>query len=155
MLKNGLLALLFVWLPVATHANAASFITPQSIKVFTTLDTADEIVDLPKRELDNADIDVYFVDRRQDIMGSINSHIPIDDFIEMTEDERYEWGLEYTKKVAPKKTLKIMKSTLGVSYMRMFNIDRVPAVLIDDYYLTYGLPLSESLKMYQKTKSLE
>lgn len=155
MLKNGFLALLFVWLPVATHANAASFIEPKNVKVFTTLEAADEIVDVQKKELTNTNIDVYFVDRRQDIMGSINSHIPIDDFIEMSEDERYEWGLEYTKQVAPKKTLKIMKSTLGVSYMRMFNIDRVPAILIDDYYLTYGLSLSDSLTQYKKIKSLE
>lgn len=132
------------WLQ-ATSAYAAS---PKNIKIFTTLAKADEIIDLQKSDLPDTTIDVYFVDRKQDILKSMNSHIPIEKFKQWDEDERYQWAKDYVRKMAPKKTLRIMKSTLGVSYMRLFEINRVPAVLMDNYYLTYGLTLSESVRKY-------
>lgn len=125
---------------------------PIKIKVFTTLSKADEIIDLQKADLPNTHIDVFFVDRKQDIMNSLNSHIPAEKFKEWDEDERYAWAQKYIGEIAPKKTFKIMKSSLGVSYMQLFKINRVPAVLMDDYFLTYGLTVDQSIEKYNKQK---
>lgn len=124
--------------------------SPKTIKVFTTLAKANEIVDIQKANLPNTKIDVYFIDRKKDIMESLNSNIPTEKFAKWDEEERYEWSQNYLKEIAPKKTLKIMKSTLGVSYMQLFNIHSVPAVLMDDYYLTYGLSITQSIKEYDR-----
>lgn len=144
MLKKLITCVVFAtWLP-------AAFADPRSIKIFTTLAKADEIIDLQKADLPNTQIDVFFVDRKQDIISSMNSHIPAEQFLKWDDEERYEWGANYVKEVGPKKTLKIMKSTLGVSYMQMFEISRVPAILMDDYYVTYGQKLTQSVAEYNK-----
>ena len=123
---------------------------PKTIKVFTTLEKADEVIDLQKSDMPNTNIEVFFIDRKQDIMNSMNSHIPAEKFEKWDEDQRYAWGKQYVSEMSPKKTLKIMKSTLGVSYMQMFKIDRVPAVLMDDYFVTYGLTVRDSVKRFNK-----
>jgi len=132
-----------------------SFSAPKSMKVFTTLDKASEIIDLQKSDYPNTEMDVYFIDRKQDIIKSMNSHIPTEKFERWDEDQRFAWGQRYLKDIAPQKTLKIMKSTLGVSYMQLFDIQRVPAVLMDNDLITYGMTMTESITSYDKHKAEE
>lgn len=128
---------------------------PKDIKVFTQLAKADEIVDMARHDLPGVDIEVFFVDRYQDIMDSINSKLPFEQLKSMTEDERLAWAKENIHETAELKTLRNMKSKLGVAYTRLFDIQRVPAVLLDDYYLTYGMTISESISAYTRTVDVE
>ncbi|MBD0788040.1 DUF1525 domain-containing protein [Vibrio sp. Y2-5] len=148
MIPSLLILLSFL---VPTIASAQDY--PKDIKVFTQLAKADEIVDVAKKDLPGVNIEVFFVDRYEDIMNSINSNLPLDELKPMSEEQRLEWAKVHMKELAQAKTLKNMKSKLGVSYTRLFDIQKVPAVLMDNYYLTYGMSVSESIDQFIKNES--
>lgn len=46
----------------------------------------------------------------------------------------------------------IMRSKMGVSLAKFYKIKRIPAVVINDEYVTYGLTVAESIAQFNKVQ---
>lgn len=60
------------------------------------------------------------------------------------------------KNLAPKLKAyapELMRSQLGVSLAKLYRIERIPAVIINDKYITYGLNVSESIAAFHGNPS--
>ncbi len=122
---------------------------PNDIKIFVTEEQASEVIDRRIETLAPSKVHAFIVDDNDNILNRINGKFPIEKFRKMTDKERTEWAKKYAVPEVVENIIPIMQSKAGVSLMRMHEIEKLPAVMIDNYYVFYGIPLNDSILRWQ------
>lgn len=122
---------------------------PNDVKIFLTEKQANHILDKPMQQLLPAKVHTFFVDENERLVKEINGSIPMQKLKGMSESQRKEWLIENAVPQVERSIIPIMRSKAGVSFMRMYEMTKLPAILIDNYYVSYGVPVSEAILRWQ------
>ncbi|MDN2483947.1 hypothetical protein [Vibrio agarivorans] len=141
---------IWTFFTISCLASFVSHAEVSDVKVFVQLNKAEKILDVPRKDLPNTSYHVFLVDQKQDIMNALNSRFPTKEIEGMTLEQQDRYLKAFIKPFGEAKTVKMLSSHTGVSLMDVFDIDRVPAVLINNEYLTYGYSVSDSIRAYKE-----
>ena len=124
---------------------------PTKVVWLTTTTTNDGEVAQAIKASKGAQFDVFYVDYSQKILEHFENSFP-SSMLNKPESERN----EYVKKnITPRLkayTPEMMRSEMGIGLAKLYQLKRIPAVVINDKYITYGLSVDESIALYLKTR---
>lgn len=95
------------------------------------------------------DVNFYYfvVDEGRNILSHFENQFP-EHMANRPENEK----LDYLERhITPKIRAyapELMRSEVGLSLVKLYRIERLPAVVINDKYITYGLSVSDSMDIY-------
>ncbi|MFC5079626.1 hypothetical protein VTH8203_00853 [Vibrio thalassae] len=144
------LVLLF-WLLIPIPLHSAPMLSwPDKIILLTTTDNKASIGE-EKRAAKGAAFDYYFVDHSKKILSGFEQAFP-KKLIKEPEEVRNQYIAKHFAPQLKAYTPEIMRSEMGIGLVKLFQIKRVPAVIINDKYITYGLSVEQSVNRYIKTR---
>lgn len=92
---------------------------------------------------------MYFVDHTKKILTHFEESVPK----EIKDRSNRERNAYIQQHVAPRiKPFfpELMRSELGLSLAKLYRIERIPAVVINDKYVYYGLSVEHSLRLFKE-----
>ncbi len=153
MIKNVSLMMVIAVLSGSAVAAPQDY-WPKTVQYFTDGTQSPRELRVAERLMRDTDYRVYDVTFAAGYLKSLEDMVP---------EKVWKQGNEVTEafiraNVLPdvkKNAEKIAESKVGLSLMKVYGLERLPAVVIDGKYTTYGLSVSDSVKQFQWHKHKE
>lgn len=128
---------------------------PQKAAMFYTTEQSGQFTRYAKRYIgENTPLRMFNIDEGVKFMQSLSNEVP-KEVLKLPKDEIDAY---IAQNIAPKmkeNTYQLMQSKLGLSFAKMYGVEKVPAIVFDGHYIVYGLPMNEAIKKYQIYKDKE
>ncbi|MGR5296823.1 DUF1525 domain-containing protein [Vibrio mediterranei] len=115
---------------------------------FTTTVTNQSQELAAKESSKGAVFQLYYVDNTKKILTHFEELVPK----ELTDRNNRERDAYIQRHIAPKikpYLPELMRSELGLSLAKLYRIERIPAVVINDKYVFYGLEVEDALRLFK------
>ncbi|QFT13413.1 DUF1525 domain-containing protein [Vibrio sp. THAF190c] len=113
----------------------------------TTTQVTSEQVQKAQKAASNTNFNYFKVDESEKLRAYFEGQFPkkLNDRPEVEKDAYLNKHIiPRIKAYAPE----MMRSEIGITMAKMYRIERIPAVIINDKYVTYGLSVKDSIDMY-------
>ncbi|WP_199438344.1 DUF1525 domain-containing protein [Vibrio owensii] len=122
---------------------------PVKVEMFVDGPVNDREMRLAKRTLGDVKFVVYDLAKERAFLAELESSVP-DSVVRKGEDAVHAYIEREIKPLVEKNVDVIAESKIGQGLARMYRLDRVPAVVIDSRYVTYGVGVVESVRLFQR-----
>lgn len=129
-----------------SHAALAK--TPHKVIWFTTATVSQAEITEAKSAAGKAAFYYFKVDESNKIQTYFEQSFP-KSLLSASQKEKEDYLVKNINPRIKSYMPEMMRSEMGASLAKMFRLTRIPAVVIDDKYVTYGLTVSESLKVFK------
>nr|PMH64426.1 hypothetical protein BCU62_15335 [Enterovibrio norvegicus] len=101
--------------------------------------------------LGKAQLHIFSVDESKRILEHFEAQFP-EEINSATEIERMAYLNEHITPRLKSYAPELMRSEMGISLAKFYDLERIPAVIINDRYVTYGISVSESILAFYRQK---
>ncbi len=126
---------------------------PKSVELFTTHSQLSQTLDVKRSA---SGLSVFILDDAKRLEKSANDNIPKPTKAELNAKdgiEQYKARIKpYIIETAKQQKTQLVQSWSGVEKAIRYQIDRVPAVVIDGEYILYGMPVSMAVYRWRTLK---
>lgn len=138
---------LILGLVLSALANPVMAKSISKIVWLTTTEVSQSEIQNAKQAAGGSSFNIFKIDESEKIRSHFESLFP-QELLQRTDNEKNAY-LE--KHIIPKLkayTPEMMRAEVGVTLAKMYRIERIPAVVINDKYVTYGLSVGESINAF-------
>ncbi|USD58513.1 DUF1525 domain-containing protein [Vibrio sp. SCSIO 43155] len=151
MLRKLLVVSLLSWASsslAALDENWASYEPIFNVKAFVQMKDSDKFIDVNKGDKPY-EIEVFVVDHNQKLVDKLNADLPLEELKGMSEQQMVRYVSAFSKPFAERNNMLMMHSATGYSLANLLGVDKVPAIVINDNFVLYGLSISDAIKRYE------
>ncbi|MGR5347494.1 DUF1525 domain-containing protein [Vibrio mediterranei] len=143
-----LLVAIYCFLSYAATAAPQDY-WPDRVQYFISEEVSQRDIRIAQRFVRNAEFSIYDlsgVDKvNQDLQNSVPKRV-----VEQGEKATEAYIKEYVVPMASERVNEVLESKVGIAMAKVYGVERLPAVVLDGKYITYGLSVSDSVKAYQR-----
>lgn len=132
------------------YSHTALAKTPHKVIWFTTSTASQTEITKAKQAVGRAEFYYFKVDESNKIRTYFENSFP-KSLLSASQKEKDAYLEKYVNPRIKSYMPEMMRSEMGASLAKMFRLTHIPAVVIDDAYVTYGMNVSESIKAFEET----
>jgi hypothetical protein len=138
----------------ATSQAAPQDYWPSKIIYFTTSATTESQIRAARTSAGNASFEVFKIDQSKLLMEKLEQSVPKS----VLDKPQAELEAYLKANIVPElkdNFAEIMSAKVGAGIASMYGVERIPAVVMDGQYITYGTTVREAIYKYQWQKDRE
>jgi hypothetical protein len=135
-------------------ASAPQDYWPTKIIYFATSTITESQIRAAKTSAGNASFEVFKVDQSKLVMEKLEQSVP-KSILEKPQSELEAYLKANVVPELKENFAEIMSAKVGAGIASMYGVERIPAVVMDGQYITYGATVREAIYKYQWQKDRE